>query len=228
MKTLQVNLNNINRDEAFRYMGHKGGEIPQSIISIADECEQKLLENISPKYIYKIFDITPSQEGIIVENTPLVFKGRDIAEHLQGCEKCVLMCATLSSGADRVIRQYEASGMEKAVVADCLASSAIEQVCNIAEAEIQKAIGDYNYTWRFSAGYGDFPLEIQKDFLTVLDAQRRIGLNITDSLILIPRKSVTAVMGVSKNEIAKGKRGCGCCNMREICNFRKRGTHCGF
>lgn len=223
-----MKLTNINREEAFRYMGHKGEEIPQSIIKIADECEKALLENISPKYIYRVFDTEFSADGIIIKNTPLIFKGKDIAEHLQGCEKCVLMCATLSAGADKVIRQYEASGMEKAVVADCLASAAIEQVCNIAESEIQKALGDYNYTWRFSAGYGDFPLDIQKDFLAVLNAQKRIGLNVTDSLILTPRKSVTAVMGISKNEIAKGKRGCGCCNMRDVCNFRKRGTHCGF
>ncbi len=117
--------------------------------------------------------------------------------------------------------------MEKALVADSLASAAVEQVCEAAEEEIRAAIGNYGYTWRFSPGYGDFPLDIQGEFLNALDAPKRIGVNVTDSLILIPRKSVTAVMGVSENEIPKSRRGCGNCKMKETCPYRKNYGHCG-
>lgn len=223
-----MHLENINKSEAFRYMGYKGGEIPENILQLADECEKMLLENISPKYVYCLFDIDHSPEGIKVDRANLFFKGKDIASHLEGCEKCILMCATLSAGADKVIRQYEINDMEKAVITDCLASAAIEQVCDIAQDKILSNLEGFNFTWRFSPGYGDFPISIQNDFINVLKAQSRIGLSVTDSFIMIPRKSVTAVIGVSRNEIAKGKRGCGCCNMRDRCNFRKRGVHCGF
>ena len=209
-------------------MGHKTGDIPESIAALADECEQRLLEEINPGYVYRVFDIEETDGGVSAVGTPLVFAGNDIKGHLSGCSKCVIMCVTLSLGADKVIRGYESSAMEKAVVTDCLASAAIEQVCDIAEREIQAAVGEYHYTWRFSPGYGDFPLDIQPQILDVLQAQKRIGVTVTDSLILIPRKSVTAVMGISESEISKGRRGCGCCNMREKCEFRKRGTHCGF
>lgn len=218
----------MNRAEAFRYMGHKGGTIPQNMEELADECEARLLAEITPKFVWRVFDIENSVEGVEVKNTPLVFKGKDIAEHLRGCERCVLLAATLGGGADAVIRAYEARAMEKAVIADCLASAAIEQVCNAAEREIQAQLGGYNFTWRFSPGYGDFPLDIQGDFLRVLDAGRRIGLSISESLILIPRKSVTAVMGISENEISKGRRGCGCCDLNGQCEYRKRGSHCGW
>lgn len=223
-----MQLDSLNRAEAFRYMGHKGGEIPENINALADECEGKLLAAIRPNYVWRVFDIEETGGGISVSGTSLVLTGRDITEHLRGCERCALMCATLSIGADSVIRAYESAEMEKAVIADCLASAAIEQVCDIAECEIQAAVGDYHYTWRFSPGYGDLPLELQRQFIEVLQAQKRIGVTVTDSLILIPRKSVTAVMGISENEIPKGRRGCGSCNMRDRCEFRKRGTHCGF
>ena len=62
----------------------------------------------------------------------------------------------------------------------------------------------------------------------VVNAQKFIGLNATGNNILTPRKSVTAIIGLSENEISKGRRGCACCNMREVCQFRKRGDHCGF
>ena len=173
-----------------------------------------------------MFDIEVTDNGISVIGTSLTLTGNDITQHLRGCERCALMCATLSVGTDSVIRAYESAEMEKAVIADCLASAAIEQVCDIAEREIQAAVGDFHYTWRFSPGYGDLPLELQRRFIEVLQAQKRIGVTVTDSLILIPRKSVTAVMGISENEILKGKRGCSSCNMRDACQFRKNGTHC--
>jgi cobalamin-dependent methionine synthase I len=51
---------------------------------------------------------------------------------------------------------------------------------------------------RYSPGYGDLGIENNKGILDVLSAQRNIGLTITDSGIMIPRKSVVAIMGVSE------------------------------
>lgn len=221
-----MELEKLDRAEAFRYMGHKGGEIPDNINALADECEKRLLTEMSPNFVYALFDLEHGENGISVKNTPLVLQGESIRAHLGECGKCVLMAATLGTGADKVIRGYESEAMEKAVIADSLASAAIEQVCNLAEAEIQSRLAGMNFTWRFSPGYGDFPLDIQSDFLNALNAPKRIGLTVTENLILIPRKSVTAVIGVSEHEIPKGQLGCGVCNMRDNCQFRKNNTHC--
>lgn len=225
---VSLRLEKLDRGEAFRYMGYKGGEINGSILKIADECEEALLKTIRPGMVYRVFDTEVCEDGIGVKNTSLIFKGGDIARHLSGCGRCVMMCVTLSGETDRLIRFYEAESMEKALIADALASAAVEQVCEKAEAQIRSEVGAYNYTWRFSPGYGDFPLDIQRDFLNVTDAQKRIGLNITQSNILIPRKSVTAVMGISTEVIPKGRRGCGCCNLKDTCEYRRGGSHCGF
>ena len=222
-----MELKKLNRQEAFRYMGYKNGQVDEKILALTDECEQQLLKTIKPRFIYKIFDIEHTDLGVVVKNTSLLLKGKDISMHLKDCQQCILLCATVSIGVDNLIRTYESQDMAKAIITDCLASASIEQVCNEAENEIKKAVGDYNFTWRFSPGYGDFPLEVQRDFIDVLDAQKRVGVNVSDSLIMIPRKSVTAVIGVSTNEISKGRRGCVCCNMKDRCEFRKRGDHCG-
>lgn len=226
--TEKIELTRLDRAEAFRYMGYKGGEIKESILKITEECEKSILGAIKPRVVYKIFDIAFTENGVEIIGTPLIFKGSDIREHLSECSRCVLMCVTLSAEVDKLIRSYEAEGMEKALIADALASSAVEQVCNKAESLIHSAVGDYSFTWRFSPGYGDFPLDIQKEFISVTEADRKIGLTVTESLILIPRKSVTAVMGISEKAIPKKRRGCGCCNMKDKCEYRKGGSHCGF
>lgn len=222
-----MKLSKLDQSEALRYMGYGGSKPDEQIQKILDECEKKLLEVIAPRYIYKVMNIKPKPDGIHVEETSLVLGGKDIAEHLAGCDRCVLMCATVSQGADRLIRTYEATDMTRAVMTDCLASAAIEQVCNAAEEKIKAQLSGNYFTWRFSPGYGDMPMEIQRDFLEVLNAPKRIGLNVTESMIMIPRKSVTAVMGVSETEIPKGRRGCVTCRMKDVCAYRKRGEHCG-
>lgn len=226
--TDKLELSELDRAEAFRYMGYKGGEIKESILKITEECEMSVLDAVKPRLVYKVFDVGFSEKGVEIMGTPLIFRGSDIREHLSECSRCVLMCVTLSADVDKLIRSYEAEGMEKALIADALASAAVEQVCNKAEALIQSALGNYSYTWRFSPGYGDFPLDIQKEFISVTESDRKIGLTVTENLILIPRKSVTAVMGISEKEIPKKRRGCGCCNMKDRCEFRKGGSHCGF
>ena len=220
----------LNRAEAFRYMGagtDVENKIKGELLKITEECEQALLKTLEPRYVYKVFDITPAENGINILNTPLTLKGKDVYSHLKGCTRCVFLCVTLSAGVDKLIRAYETEGMEKALVADSLASAATEQACELAEEEIQAAVGkNYHFTWRFSPGYGDFPLDTQVELLKLIDAPKRIGVTVTDSMILIPRKSVTAVIGVSETEIPKGRRGCGSCNMKDSCKYRKNYGHC--
>ena len=49
---------------------------------------------------------------------------------------------------------------------------------------------------RFSPGYGDLPLEFQRDFFRILRPQRRIGVTLTDACLMVPSKSVTALVGI--------------------------------
>lgn len=223
-----MTLDKIDQREALRYMGYGKNKPDEKMQGILDECEQQLLKVISPKFVYKIFDIEHEENSVKVKSTTLSLEGRDICMHLKDCTKCVLLAATISAGADRLIRLYETQDMTKAVMTDCLASAAVEQVCNNVDNIVKKETENLFQTWRFSPGYGDLPIDIQREFLDVLNAQKRIGLNSTENNILIPRKSVTAIIGLSEHEISRGRRGCACCNMREVCQYRKRGDHCGF
>ena len=212
-----IELEKLNRNEAVRYLGGAGIRLNYRMDVLMDECEKAVLEKASPKYLYVETDLP----------CPQIMGGRDIESHLNGCEKAIVMCATVGSEVDKLIRISQISDMARAVVMDSLASVAVEQVCNAFNKIIAEKYSDYNMTFRFSPGYGDYPIELQKIILQMLDAPKKIGLCTNDNFLLTPTRSVTAVLGLSKNPIERKKRGCAICNMRETCKFRRKGLHCG-
>ena len=212
-----IKLEKLNRNEAVRYLGGAGIRLNYRMDVLMDECEKAVLEKASPKYLYVEKDLP----------CPQIMRGKDKESHLNGCEKAIVMCATVGSEVDKLIRISQISDMARAVVMDSLASVAVEQVCNAFDKIIAEKYSDYNMTFRFSPGYGDYPIELQKIILQMLDAPKKIGLCTNDNFLLTPTKSVTAVLGLSKNPIERKKRGCAICNMRETCKFRRKGLHCG-
>lgn len=212
-----IELEKLNRNEAVRYLGGAGIRLNYRMDVLMDECEKAVLEKASPKYLYVEKDLP----------CPQIMGGKDIESHLNGCEKAIVMCATVGSEVDKLIRISQISDMARAVVMDSLASVAVEQVCNAFDKIIAEKYSDYNMTFRFSPGYGDYPIELQKIILQMLDAPKKIGLCTNDNFLLTPTKSVTAVLGLSKNPIERKKRGCAICNMRETCKFRRKGLRCG-
>lgn len=202
-------------------------EVPaENIAGLLERCEKRVLNVIRPNYVYREAELEFTENGIRAGNMSELLTGSDIARHLAGCTKAVLFAATLSAEADKLIRQAAVTDVAESFAIDCLCSAAVEQVCDAAEEEIFSVIEAPYRTWRFSPGYGDLPLGIQGSFLKMLNAQRRIGLTVTDSMLLIPSKSVTALIGISDAPVSRGKRGCGSCNMRESCAYRRGGKSC--
>jgi len=198
------------------------------IQEIIDNCEKELLNSITPAYYYSVFNINHEPNKVTLENCDLALIGEDISNHLKDCEKAILFCATLSHGPDKLIRTHQVRDMTKSIIMDALASAAIEQVCDLIQEEIKERFPSLYQTWRFSPGYGDLPLDIQKEFINVLSANKRAGISSTNTNMLIPSKSVTAIIGLSENIIPKQKRGCQVCSLRETCVYRLKGEHCGF
>lgn len=220
-----MTLGSIDRSQALRYAGMRG-DADAPLSALADVCEKRLLSVISPRYIHRVYPLESCDAGIACKGSRLLLTGTDIAAHLEGCSHAVLFCATLSQGADRAVRTAQAEDVTAGLLTDALASAAIEQVCDLAETEILAGLSDYHATWRFSPGYGDLPLQLQGDFLDALDAQRKIGVCVSESGLLIPRKSVTAIIGLSEKPVGRHKKGCAACNLVNTCPYRAKGAHC--
>lgn len=219
----------LNPKDVYRYLGYPASPDPETLEQIQSLSEQ--LENLAkPKAVHKIL---PVELGKTVKfpGTALELPGRDVALLLKESHHALLMAVTLGQEVDRWLRELSIRDMAKAVIVDSCASSLAEEYCNFAEEEIHKSVresmGEVHFTDRFSPGYGDLPLDVQPYFCKVLDSTRQIGLSLSQTNIMNPKKSITAVVGIADSPQPMRIRGCGYCGLREHCEYRKGGKICG-
>lgn len=179
-----------------------------------EACEKKLLQAARPQGIYRVLGLDA-----------LKLEGTAIQKHLEGCMEMAVMAATLGAEVDRMIRVAQVRDMAEALILDCGASVLVEQVCDRLESRIQQEVETF-LTGRYSPGYGDLPIETQGQLLAALDAGRKIGLTVNKSHIMIPRKSVTAVLGIADHPVKGYLATCGECALRDTCILRKEGKSC--
>lgn len=221
-----MELESIPMDEVLRYLGAAGKD-PGPLLPLAESCCRELLAAARPRWTWRAFACGETPEGVLLEGGFLL-PGEDIRRHLSGCREAVLLAATLSQGVDALLRRTQLSDLSRSLVLESCATAAIEEVCDRGEAVIREKYPDRSLTSRYSPGYGDLPVTLQGEFLALLDAPRRMGLCATESSILTPRKSVTAVIGIREPgvETPPQKRSCESCSLRESCQYRRAGTTC--
>lgn len=212
------------RQEIYRYMGYsQGAEPDEAVKALAEEYVQKLSECSVPRHVERYFDIAVEEKdgkpcAVRLTESGVVFESKALAELLSDCKGCVIMAASLGIEAEKCIRRAQAISAVAALAADACATALIESCCDLIEAETRSQYG--GCTWRFSPGYGDLPIELQSTILNLLDAGRAIGLSASATSLLIPRKSVTAIMGIG----GSGTRERGCQNKCQTCENRERCT----
>ena len=126
-------------------------------------------------------------------------------------------------------RKAEYVDLAKSIIMDSAATTFVERTCDyvqeIIEKEVEKS-GKY-ITMRYSPGYGDLPLECGKEILNILQSQNKIGLTTSSSGLMIPRKSVSAIIGIydsskdKDNKVKKGKKSCLECPNYNNCIYRR-------
>ncbi len=215
-------LTELNPNEVLLYLGYRGQEISSSLERQISSCIEDVMKIARPRLVYRRAAVLDGRiDG-------LSLAGHDIEELLSSCHEAIVMAATLGSEAEALLRRKEVVNMADALIIDSAESTAIENVANNFEQDMRDelASGGLFLTDRFSPGYGDLPLETQDQLSLFLDTEHRIGLSVTADHLMIPRKSVTCIMGISRVEQKLRKRGCEVCSMFRSCSYRRSGGAC--
>ncbi|MGX8698631.1 MAG: vitamin B12 dependent-methionine synthase activation domain-containing protein [bacterium] len=216
----------LDRAELLRYLGWRGQEISADMEERLKRVSRLCLETSDPRWVWQRFNFTPTAEGIALHGTGTVFRGQDLRRHLEGAAGLCVLCVTLGQRVERTLLRLQAANMTDALLYNAATTVLIEAASERCAAEIRAAEPKYYVNGRYSPGYGDFPLSQQGELLALSGAGERLGVTLTEGLLMLPRKSVTAVLGLFSEE--KGQEsGCKVCAMREYCTFRRTGEHCG-
>ena len=216
----------LNVSEALRYLGVRGAPDP-ALLSQLSAAADRLARAAPPRWVWRAYPLAFGPEGPALEGADLALPGEMAARMLGGCARAAVLICTLGAAFEALLRAEQARGMARAALLDACGSAWVEAGCDGAQAEISARFPGLHPTDRFSPGYGDLPLDIQPALCAALDTGRRLGVTVTPSLLMNPVKSVTAVIGLSDAPQPARVRGCGACNLRETCQFRKEGKTCG-
>jgi len=214
----------LNRNEVLRYLGYRDQAIDEKMEQQTDRLMDELKDAAAVKYICRTFRIEKGKGSVLIGDGLLELPGSAISRHLEDSEECILMAATLGSNVDKRIRYYGKIDVTKALIFDACATAYIEAVCDELCRKIEAELLEKGWalTFRFSPGYGDLPISIQKNFLKALNAEKEIGLTASSANILMPGKSVTAIMGiVDKTCRNNDKSGCNACSNNGECAYKR-------
>ena len=161
-------------------------------MTIDEKQYEDILNRFIPKYIGRVFT---------VEGCPVPLIGDDIKHHIKDCKKLLISAATLGSEFDKTLRQLQLEDMAGAFILDRLSGKRLHKFCCEKDCEVlelSSVVANSNAVG-FSPRYGDFPLSVNREIVTVLDASKKIGICVLDSFMLTPQKSITRIVGIRSN-----------------------------
>lgn len=187
----------VDRNEVLRYARAEGDE---ATLTLLESCIAEAGDKLSYNVCYARFGIEINGDKIDLGFTRTC--SHSLARCLDGCHEIVLLAVTVGFGIDRLIGKYSLLSPSRAVILQALGSERVEALCDVFCNDLateEKKKGN-TLRPRFSPGYGDLTLEVQRDIFAALGCTRAIGVSLGDNLFMNPTKSVTAIIGI------KGKK----------------------
>lgn len=207
--------------EAVRYLGFGRSAVDERTLGMITDAFASLESVVGFRSVCRTFDMSVKDDGTILA-AGMEIKSKSLCRNLKDCKKIVLFGATLGTGVDRLISRHSIINMAQAVVLQACAAALLEEYCDIEQEKIgsiMKKEGLYLRP-RFSPGYGDFDISYQEPIIRILECPKKIGLSMTDSYMMTPTKSVTALIGASRIKYLCPAAGCEVCGKKD-CIYRR-------
>ncbi len=184
---------NINKKLVLRFLKVRG-EATKEVKELLDDCINEFKSYVSYKACYRVFDLSVGDNSVGFGDE-MVLNSENLKKNLNGCDKALVFVATTSLSVDRLIHKYSNTQISRALVIDAVASASVEAFCDIL-CEKFEADFDADTSPRFSPGYGDLDICVQKQVVDLCDATRQVGVTLSKKFTMIPRKSVSAIVGI--------------------------------
>jgi len=208
------------KEELFRQERIRGSK---EISAHAGECLDKAKALARPRVISlerKIISLSP---GSFTIDGPITFKSPRVSSHIAGAVRLYIFLATIGPDLERQAGAWMSGGEElRGYMLDRTGSIAVESLAEDTERALRsgRAGQGESVSMRFSPGYCDWPLEEQRTMDTALDFSKA-GVSLTGAYMMVPRKSVSAVMAIGPGGLFKEDLSpCAVCGKGD-CDYRR-------
>lgn len=160
--------------------------------NILERCRKRLFKEMTCAYSAVRTDVVYTGENKLDLGFGEIESG-DLCRVLSGVKEAFIFAVTLGHGADLLINRLAVMSPAEYFITDALASAYAEAAADFAENALKSGL---LCTPRFSPGYGDLPLSVQAGVLSSVRADRTLGITLSAAMLMSPKKSITAIMGI--------------------------------
>jgi hypothetical protein len=153
------------------------------------EAYNELLSAANPAYVAMRVELKRESGGISIGKA--LSKSTSLMKISEGASSAFILVATLGVGVDRLIMKKAGISPSEAFIIDAMADALVEALCDLAESQIRDGLETRP---RFSPGYGDLELSLSKDLVAITGAEKMLGIRMTESGLMVPKKSVNALI----------------------------------
>lgn len=182
-----------NKKEILRYSQSNDND---QVLHLIDSCIDEIGTKLTYKVCYKESTIIPNKEFLDFDFIKI--SSKDLFKNMKECHQCIIFASTIGIEIDRLINKYSKLQPSKALILQAIGAERIECLCNKFNQDIKNIYLQKNMLTRprFSPGYGDLSINVQKDIFDYLNCSKHIGIMLNNSLSMSPTKSVTAFIGL--------------------------------
>ena len=209
----------ISQNEILRYLHYKGQVIPEEMQHLIEEVLDETLNTIHPKYSLKrlpVHIVSPTVH-ILADDKSILYQlsSYDLCKAMEGSDFFVFGAVTLGYEIVRKINSLMLTSPTRAIIMDACASVAVDAFCDYLQDELKNnpvasdlSKGIYN-SQRYSPGYGDLNLEVQRVIADLINTEKSLGIHLTQHFQLQPEKSVFFIIGLSQKPFKSKLKTCG-------------------
>lgn len=193
------------------------------LVAVAEQTLAEGLPLLKPAVAYRQLEIESLRHERVVLAGGAYLSGTLVAQHLGSAEQVVVILCTIGDALEKCVSELFASDSPSALALDGLGSAAVEVLATAAcnHFEGLAAAKGMQATIPLNPGLTGWSVEEgQRELFALLDGSQ-IGVTLTSSSLMIPRKSSSFALGLGRNLVSSGKP-CDYCNMRETCRYQER------
>lgn len=207
----------IPRKSIDRYLGLRNTRPEPALDALTEQCLLHFQKAVVYRACYLLLPVRETAGGI--DFGAFFAPGKSLANNLAGCDRAIVFAATTGMEAEFQRKRAAVLSPARALVLDAIGTAAVECFCDVLCGRWREEFSEEFLRPRFSPGYGDLPLAVQKPLLSCLDSSHKAGISLTDSLLMVPQKSVSAIVGIGRTGCTEPPHDCAQCKKPD-CAFR--------